>query len=93
MKKPLLTIAGVLAIGLANKAKKASANIKHNIFNPSKVSSRTSQYHKLNDCNEGFKDGTLVGAELIGSSLNTDIGFDPGLVDLLEDKSILFPMF
>ena len=37
---------------------------------------------------EGFKDGTLVGAEIIGSSLNTDIGFDPGLVDLLEDKSI-----
>lgn len=80
MKSSLYTIAGAAAIGLIAKAKSASANIKHDIFNPSNVHSSTSAYKLMEQCNKGFKDGSIVGAELIGNSSK--------LVDTIQDESI-----
>lgn len=80
MKSSLYTIAGAAALGMIAKAKSSSANVKHDIFNPSNVHSSSSAYHLMEQCNKGFKDGSLVGAELVGNSSK--------LVNTLEDKSI-----
>ena len=80
MKSSLYTIAGAAALGMIAKAKSASANIKHDIFNPSNVHSSTSAYKLMEQCNKGFKDGAIIGAELVGNSSK--------LVQAIQDNSI-----
>ena len=80
MKSSLYTIAGTLALGLFAKAKSSSANIKHDIFNPNNVHSSTSAYELMEQCNKGFKDGSIIGAELVGNSSQ--------LVHTIKDNSI-----
>ena len=80
VKSSLYTIAGAAALGMIAKAKSASANIKHDIFNPNNVHSSTSASKLMQQANKGFKDGSVVGAELVGNSSQ--------LVHTLQDNSV-----
>jgi len=80
VKSSLYTIAGAVALGMISKAKSSSANIKHDIFNPNNVHSSTYAYHLMEQANKGFKDGSVVGAELVGNSSQ--------LVHTIQDNSI-----
>jgi len=80
MKSSLYTIAGIVALGCVRLAKGSRSKIEHDVFDPTGISNRTSQHKELIKANDGFKDGTLEGSELIGDSKH--------LVRLIKDKSI-----